>query len=133
MGERSSAGWTDRLAEAFGLTKKDVAERLGFSGSPLSRWDKQPNATRVAVALARTVAETGCRIEWIVFGEPPMRADRPSPRDAAATFARACGLMPEAIEEIDAKHPDPNVPNARDRFHLILAAHQRRLDLPPSA
>lgn len=85
-------GWRMRLAlETEGISVQEMAERLGYSRSTISRWLNDQDAPR-AVVLDRWRLETGVDEDWLRSGagvpQPPDGPGRSTDQLAALTEAK---------------------------------------------
>jgi hypothetical protein len=141
MSEPDPVGWAARIARAFqgdeplSRADQEVASATGVDSTTFSRWKANKNVEGINRALAvvgRAAAQTGYRLEWILFGMGPQRErDAMSERDAAAWFCRVhCRHQQAAIDAVDRRYP-PNELTAEQRFMKIAAANVRLLEADP--
>lgn len=107
----------------------EVGAFLNTDQSQVSRWERgesmAPKLDRILSGLDRLASHCGVSFEWLCLGRGGSSSTHPN-RDAAATYARACGLDPRAVAEVLAVDT-PADRSAREWFGLIEAADQRLL------
>lgn len=77
---------------ARGVGKRDVARAAGMTPSTYSQWISGATKSYDAEKLFLAVQFLEVRLEWILFGEEPMRISEPA--------SAAASLVEEAPEEI---------------------------------